>query len=109
MTKSFFQSSAERSDAPLKDDVDRDDRRGGFLRASRLLKGTFVEAATQAEAERKLRTVLETSDANLGFLDNAPIVVPVAIEGDLDLVDAKEAAQPQRGSRRRPAPANERR
>jgi hypothetical protein len=64
-------------------------------------------AATQAEAERKLRTVLETSDANLGFLDNAPIVVPVAIEGDLDLVDAQEAPRPQHGSRRRRAPANE--
>ena len=68
-----------------------------------------VEAATQAEAERKLRTVLETSDANLGFLDNAPIVVPVAIEGHLDLIDAKKLTRPQRGSRSRSAPANERR
>ena len=80
-----------------------------FTFQATLLATISVEAATQAEAERKLRTVLETSDVNLGFLDNAPIVVPVAIEGDLDLVDAKEAAQPQRGSRRRPAPANERR
>ncbi len=54
-----------------------------------LLATIPVEAAKQAEAERKLRTVLETSDANLGFLDNAPIVVPVAIEGDLDLIEAK--------------------
>ncbi len=71
-----------------------------------LLATISVEAATQAEAERKLRTVLETSDANLGFLDNAPIVVPVAIEGDLDLI---EATRPQHGSRRRPALAKERR
>ena len=80
-----------------------------FTFQATLLATISVEAATQAEAERKLRSVLETSDANLGFLGNAPIVVPVAIEGDLDLVDAKEAARPQRGSRRRPAPANERR
>ena len=80
-----------------------------FTFQATLLATISVEAATQAEAERKLRTVLETSDANLGFLDNAPIVVPVAIEGDLDLVDAQEAPRPQRGSRRRPAPANERR
>jgi hypothetical protein len=84
-------------------------RAAQFTFQATLLATISVEAATQAEAERKLRTVLETSDANLGFLDNAPIVVPVAIEGDLDLVDGKEAARPQRGSRRRPAPANERR
>ena len=80
-----------------------------FTFQATLLATIAVEAATQAEAERKLRTVLETSDANLGFLDNAPIVVPVAIEGDLDLVDAQEAPRPQHGSRRRRAPANERR
>ena len=78
-----------------------------FTFQATLLATISVEAATQAEAERKLRTALETSDANLGFLDNAPIVVPVAIEGDLDLVDAQEAPRPQHGSRRRPAPANE--
>jgi hypothetical protein len=80
-----------------------------FTFQATLLATISVEAATQAEAERKLRTVLETSDANLGFLDNAPIVVPVAIEGDLNLIEAEEPAQPRRGSRRRPAPANERR
>jgi hypothetical protein len=80
-----------------------------FTFQATLLATISVEAATQAEAERKLRTALETSDANLGFLDNAPIVVPVAIEGDLDLIEAKEPLLPRRGSRRRPAPANERR
>jgi hypothetical protein len=59
-----------------------------FTFQATLLATISVEAATQAEGERKLRTVLETSDANLGFLDNAPIVVPVAIEGDLDLIEA---------------------
>ena len=54
-----------------------------FTFQTTLLATISVEAATQAEAERKLRTVLETSNANLGFLDNTPIVVPVAIEGDL--------------------------
>jgi len=78
-----------------------------FTFQATLLATIPVEAATQAEAERKLRTVLETSDANLGFLDNAPIVVPVAIEGDLDLIDAKPT-RPQHGSRRRSAPANDR-
>jgi hypothetical protein len=74
-----------------------------------LLTTISVTATTKAEAEQKLRNVLETSDANLGFLDNAPIVVPVAIEGDLDLIEAQESTRPGRGSRRRSAPANERR
>ena len=68
-----------------------------FTFQATLLATISVEAATQAEAERKLRTVLETSDANLGFLDNAPIVVPVAIEGDLDLIDPQGAPRPRRG------------
>lgn len=80
-----------------------------FTFQATLLATIPVEASTQAEAERKLRTVLETSDANLGFLDNAPIVVPVAIEGDLDLIDAKKLTRPQRGSRRQTALTNERR
>jgi hypothetical protein len=45
-----------------------------------LLATISVEAATQAEGERKLRTVLETSDANLGFLDNAPILTVRAVK-----------------------------
>jgi hypothetical protein len=80
-----------------------------FTFQATLLATISIEAAAKAEAEWKLRTVLETSDANLGFLDNHPIVVPVAIEGDLDLIGAEESVQPRRGSRRRPAPANERR
>ena len=80
-----------------------------FTFRATLLATIPVEAATQAEAKQKLRTVLETSDANLGFLDNAPIVVPLAIEGDLDLIDVKEAPRPQRINRRRPAPANDKR
>jgi hypothetical protein len=80
-----------------------------FTFQATLLATISVEAATKVEAERKLRTVLETSDANLGFLDNAPIVVPVAIEGDLDLIDAKEPARPQHASRRRAALAKARR
>ena len=45
------------------------------------------KAETQAEAELKLREALSASDANLGMLDDALIVVPVEIEGDLDLVE----------------------
>jgi hypothetical protein len=57
-----------------------------------LLASIHVKAKTQAEAEQKLRTALEGSDANLGMLDDAPIVVPVEIEGDLDLIDTDESA-----------------
>jgi hypothetical protein len=53
-----------------------------------LLASIRVKAETQAEAELKLRTALEGSDANLGMLDDAPIVVPVEIEGDLDLIES---------------------
>jgi hypothetical protein len=80
-----------------------------FTFQATLLATISVEAATEAEAERTLRTVLETCDANLGFLDNAPIVVPVAIEGDLDLIEANEPVRPQHSGRRRPALAKDRR
>jgi hypothetical protein len=55
-----------------------------------LLASIRVNAETQAEAELKLRAALEASEANLGMLDDTRIVVPVDIEGDLDLVDALE-------------------
>jgi len=57
-----------------------------FLFQATLLASIRVRAETQAEAELKLREALSASDANLGMLDDAPIVVPVEIEGDLDLV-----------------------
>ncbi len=57
-----------------------------------LLASILVKAKTQAEAELKLRAALEGSDANLGMLDDAPIVVPIEIEGDLDLIDTSESA-----------------
>ena len=53
-----------------------------------LLASIRVKAETQAEAELKLRTALEGSYANLGMLDDAPIVVPIEIEGDLDLIES---------------------
>jgi hypothetical protein len=53
-----------------------------------LLVSIPVKAKTQAEAELKLRTALEGSEANLGMLNDAPIVVPVEIEGDLDLIES---------------------
>ena len=55
-----------------------------------LLASVRVKAETQAEAELKLRSALEASEANLGMLDDKPIVVPVEIEGDLDLIEASE-------------------
>jgi hypothetical protein len=55
-----------------------------------LLASIRVKAETQAEAELKLRVALEASEANLGILDDTPIVVPVEIEGDLDLIETLE-------------------
>jgi len=62
-----------------------------FTFQATLLASIRVKAKTRAEAELKLRTALEGSDANLGMLDDAPIVVPVEIEGDLDLIDTIES------------------
>ena len=61
-----------------------------FLFQVTLLASIRVKAETQAEAEPKLRSALEASEANLGMLDDMPIVVPVEIEGDLDLIEATE-------------------
>ena len=61
-----------------------------FLFQVTLLASIRVMANTQAEAELKVRAALEGSDANLGMLDDTPIVVPVEIEGDLDLIEAME-------------------
>ena len=58
-----------------------------FLFHATLLASIRVKAETQAEAELRLRETLSASDANLGRLDDAPIIVPVEIEGDLDLVE----------------------
>jgi hypothetical protein len=61
-----------------------------FLFQVTLLASIRVKAETQAEAELKLSAALEGSEANLGTLDDTPIVVPVEIEGDLDLIEAME-------------------
>lgn len=58
-----------------------------FTFQATLIASVRVKATTQAEAERKLREALGATDANLGMLDYAPIVVPVEIEGDLDLIE----------------------
>jgi hypothetical protein len=63
-----------------------------FLFQVTLLASIRVKAETQAEAELKLRAALEASEANLGMLDDTPIVVPIEIEGDLDLIEATENA-----------------
>lgn len=63
-----------------------------FTFQATLLASICVQAETQAEAEQKLRVALAASDANLGMLDDAPIVVPVEIEGDLDLIEMTESA-----------------
>jgi hypothetical protein len=59
-----------------------------FTLQATLIAAIRVKAETRAEAERKVRAALAASDANLGTLDDEPIVVPVEIEGDLDLIEA---------------------
>jgi hypothetical protein len=61
-----------------------------FLFQVTLLASIRVKAETQVEAELKLRGALEASEANLGMLDDKPIVVPAEIEGDLYLIEALE-------------------
>ena len=61
-----------------------------FTLQATLIATIRVKAETRAEAEQKLRAALEASDANLGMLDGEPIVVPVEIEGDLDLIETSE-------------------
>ena len=61
-----------------------------FTLQATLIATIRVKAETRAEAERKLRAALEASDANLGMLDDEPIVVPVEIEGDVDLIETRE-------------------
>jgi hypothetical protein len=61
-----------------------------FLFQITLLASIRVKAKTQAEAELKLRSALEASEVNLGMLDDTPIVVPVAIEGEVDLIETME-------------------
>jgi hypothetical protein len=58
-----------------------------------LLASIRVKAETSAEAKQKLRVALAVSDANLGMLDDAPIVVPVEIEGELDLIETIEGTE----------------
>ena len=57
-----------------------------------LIASIRVKAVTTADAEHKLREALAASHANLGMLDDKPIVATVEIEGDLDLIDAVEGA-----------------
>jgi len=62
-----------------------------FTFQATLLASIRVKADTEAEAEQKLRAALMASEANLGMLDDTPIVVPVEIEGDLDLSETIES------------------
>ena len=60
-----------------------------FTFQATLVASVRVKAKTRAEAEGKLRQALGATDANLGMLDDAPIIVPVEIEGDLDLIEIR--------------------
>ena len=61
-----------------------------FTLQATLIATIRVKAETRAEAEQKLHAALAASDANLGTLDDEPIVVPVEVEGDLDLIEGSE-------------------
>jgi hypothetical protein len=61
-----------------------------FTLQATLIATIRVKAETRAEAEQKLHSVFAASDANLGTLDDEPIVVPVEIEGNLDLIETCE-------------------
>src|SRR5271169_2368 len=61
-----------------------------FTLQATLIATIRVKAETRAEAEQKLHSVLAASDANLGTLDDEPIVVPVEVEGELDLIGTCE-------------------
>jgi hypothetical protein len=61
-----------------------------FTLQATLIVTIRVKAETRAEAEQKLHAALAASDANLGTLDDEPIVVPVEVEGDLDLIETGE-------------------
>ena len=63
-----------------------------FTFQATLLASIRVKADTEHEAEQKLRAALMASEANLGMLDETPIVVPVEIEGELDLSETIESA-----------------
>ena len=61
-----------------------------FTLQATLIATIRVKAETRAKAEQKLHAALAASDANLGTLDDEPIVVPVEVEGDLDLIETCE-------------------
>src|ERR1700722_5021921 len=60
------------------------DRANGVLDPSQGFEGA-------AKIRMHRNATLAVSDANLGMLDDTPIVVPVEIEGDLDLIETKES------------------
>jgi hypothetical protein len=62
-----------------------------FTFQATLLASIRVKADTEAEAEQKLRAALMASEANLGMLDDTPIIVRVEIEGELDLSETTES------------------
>jgi hypothetical protein len=52
-----------------------------FTLQATLIATIRVKAETRVEAEQKLHSVLAASHANLGTLDDEPIVEPVEVEG----------------------------
>ena len=55
-----------------------------------LLASIRVKGETRSQSELKLRNALASADANLGMVDDRPIVAAIEIEGSLDLIDVVE-------------------
>lgn len=50
-----------------------------------LLANIDVEAETLKEARSKIRQLMSDCEANLGMLDNEPVVVNLELEGEIDV------------------------
>lgn len=55
-----------------------------------IITSISVQAESKAGASCRLRCALDGTTANLGMLDDEPIVASIEIEGDLDLIDTTE-------------------
>jgi hypothetical protein len=77
-------------------DAQKDTNMREFTFQATLIASIRVKAATRAEAEQKLGATLAATDANLGMLDGAPIIVPIDLEGGLVLIEITESVDEER-------------
>jgi hypothetical protein len=55
-----------------------------------IITSVSVDADSKAEASCRIHQALSGTTANLGLLDDEPIMASIEIEGDLDLIDKVE-------------------